>query len=91
MYLLAAGYIQRRLIKAMESLSVRYDGTVRNQVEQVIQLRYGEDGLDATHVEFQNINTIKPSKPAFEKKYRFDPTNERRVLWFEQTGPNRLY
>jgi len=76
------GYIQRRLIKAMESLSVRYDGTVRNQVEQVIQLRYGEDGLDATHVEFQSIPTIKPSQPIFEKKFKFDPTNERSVsLW----------
>ncbi|XP_067948896.1 DNA-directed RNA polymerase II subunit RPB1-like [Watersipora subatra] len=73
------GYIQRRLIKAMESLSVRYDGTVRNQVEQVIQLRYGEDGLDATHVEFQSIPTIKPSQPIFEKKFRFDPTNERQL------------
>ena len=61
----------------MESLSVRYDGTVRNQVEQVIQLRYGEDGLDATHVEFQDIPTIKPSQPIFERKFRFDPTNER--------------
>lgn len=74
-----AGYIQRRLIKAMESLSVRYDGTVRNQVEQVIQLRYGEDGLDATHVEFQDIPTIKPSQTVFEKIYKFDPTNERYV------------
>ena len=61
----------------MESLSVRYDGTVRSQVEQVIQLRYGEDGLDATHVEFQGIPTIKPSQPVFEKKFKFDPTNER--------------
>ena len=63
----------------MESLSVRYDGTVRNQVEQVIQLRYGEDGLDGTHVEFQGIPTIKPSQPVFEKKFKFDPTNERYV------------
>ena len=64
----------------MESLSVRYDGTVRNQVEQVIQLRYGEDGLDGTHVEFQGIPTIKPSQPVFEKKFKFDPTNERYVV-----------
>ena len=26
------GYIQRRLIKAMESVMVKYDGTIRNQV-----------------------------------------------------------
>ena len=33
------GYIQRRLIKAMESVMVNYDGTVRNAVGQVIQFR----------------------------------------------------
>lgn len=34
------GYIQRRLIKAMESVMVNYDGTVRNAVGQVIQFRW---------------------------------------------------
>jgi DNA-directed RNA polymerase II subunit RPB1 len=34
------GYIQRRLIKAMESVMIHYDGTVRNSVGQLIQLRY---------------------------------------------------
>ncbi|XP_046374548.1 DNA-directed RNA polymerase II subunit RPB1-like [Haliotis rufescens] len=71
------GYIQRRLIKAMESVMVKYDGTIRNQVEQLVQLRYGEDGLDATHVEFQSMPSLKPSNRAFEKKFKFEPTNER--------------
>jgi DNA-directed RNA polymerase II subunit RPB1 len=39
------GYIQRRLIKAMESVMIKYDGTIRNQIEQLIQFTYGEDGL----------------------------------------------
>jgi len=73
------GYIQRRLIKAMESVMVNYDGTVRNSVGQLIQLRYGEDGLAAELVEFQSIKTISLSNSAFEKKYKFDPTNERYV------------
>ncbi len=34
---------------------VNYDGTVRNSVGQLIQLRYGEDGLAGEHVEFQVI------------------------------------
>ncbi|CAG9765945.1 unnamed protein product [Ceutorhynchus assimilis] len=71
------GYIQRRLIKAMESVMVNYDGTVRNSVGQLIQLRYGEDGLCGEMVEFQNLPTIKLSTKSFEKKYRFDPSNER--------------
>lgn len=34
------GYIQRRLMKAMESIMVNYDGTVRNALGEVVQLRY---------------------------------------------------
>ncbi|XP_038050606.1 DNA-directed RNA polymerase II subunit RPB1-like isoform X1 [Patiria miniata] len=71
------GYIQRRLIKAMESVMVRYDGTLRNSNDHLVQLRYGEDGLDGTKVEFQNLPTLKPSHKAFEKRFRFDCTNER--------------
>jgi DNA-directed RNA polymerase II subunit RPB1 len=41
------GYLQRRLMKAMETLKVEYDGTVRNARENVIQFSYGADGYDA--------------------------------------------
>ncbi|PPD96835.1 hypothetical protein GOBAR_DD06103 [Gossypium barbadense] len=37
------GYIQRRLVKAMEDIMVKYDGTVRNSLGDVIQFLYGED------------------------------------------------
>lgn len=56
---------------------VAYDGTVRNSNGQVIQFRYGEDGLDGCCVEFQNLPTLKPDNQTFEKKFKFDPTNER--------------
>ena len=39
---------------------VNYDGTVRNAVGQMIQFRYGEDGLAAEAVEFQ-VNWINTS------------------------------
>ncbi|KAH8312801.1 hypothetical protein KR044_012979 [Drosophila immigrans] len=71
------GYIQRRLIKAMESVMVSYDGTVRNSVGQLIQLRYGEDGLCGELVEFQNLPTVKLSNKVFEKRYKFDSSNQR--------------
>jgi DNA-directed RNA polymerase subunit A' len=43
-----SGYMQRRLINALEDLRVDYDGTVRNTVNTVIQFEYGEDGVDPT-------------------------------------------
>lgn len=79
------GYIQRRLIKAMESVMATYDGTVRNSNGQVIQLRYGEDGLDGAAVEFQNLPTLKPNDKAFRDRFRFDATNERHLRRFVYT------
>ncbi len=43
-----SGYMQRRLINALEDLRVEYDQTVRNTAGTVIQFRYGEDGVDPT-------------------------------------------
>ncbi|CAZ85129.1 unnamed protein product [Tuber melanosporum] len=40
------GYIQRRLVKALEDVMAKYDGTVRNSLGDIIQFIYGEDGLD---------------------------------------------
>jgi len=45
------GYIQRRLIKALEDLKFAYDGTVRNNKNKIIQFRYGDDNIDTTKVE----------------------------------------
>ena len=42
-----SGYLQRRLINALQDLKVEYDGTVKEQTSGIIvQFRYGEDGVD---------------------------------------------
>uniref|UniRef100_A0A914ZYQ6 DNA-directed RNA polymerase subunit n=2 Tax=Parascaris univalens TaxID=6257 RepID=A0A914ZYQ6_PARUN len=66
------GYIQRRLMKAMESIMVNYDGTVRNALGEVVQLSYGEDGLDGMWVENQTMPTMRPTTALFEKKFKMD-------------------
>ncbi|MBA0653394.1 hypothetical protein Goklo_020575, partial [Gossypium klotzschianum] len=53
------GYIQRRLVKAMEDIMVKYDGTVRNSLGDVIQFLYGEDGMDAVWIESQKLDSLK--------------------------------
>ncbi|CAD7969333.1 unnamed protein product [Amoebophrya sp. A25] len=40
------GYMQRRLVKALEDLSVNYDLSVRTSNGRVIQFAYGADGLN---------------------------------------------
>ena len=39
------GYIQRKLVKALQDVSVRYDGTVRDSKDNILQRFYGEDGF----------------------------------------------
>lgn len=53
------GYIQRRLVKAMEDIAVHYDGTVRNSLHDIVQFVYGEDGMDSIAVESQVLDTVK--------------------------------
>ena len=56
-----SGYMQRRLINALEHLRVEYDGTVRNSVGDIIQFQYGEDGVDPSksdHGVAVNVNQL---------------------------------
>ncbi|MGQ9468425.1 MAG: DNA-directed RNA polymerase subunit A' [Nitrososphaerales archaeon] len=41
-----SGYMQRRLINALEHLKVEYDLTIRDPYGNIIQFLYGEDGVD---------------------------------------------
>ena len=66
------GYIQRRLVKAMEDVMAKYDGTVRNSLGDIVQFVYGEDGLDGAHIESQRLDIITCSDAQFEKKFRVD-------------------
>lgn len=80
-----SGYMQRRLINALEHLRVEYDGTVRNSVGDVVQFSYGEDGVDPSksdHGVAVNIGqltertklTMEKGKPA-TKEYIMEKIN----------------
>ncbi len=66
------GYIQRRLIKALEDVVVKYDGTVRNSLGSVIQFAYGEDGMDATFLETQKPPTLDMRKKDLREHFEID-------------------
>jgi len=65
------GYIQRKLIKALEDVIVKYDGTVRDSQNNLIQLMYGEDGFAAEFIEKQVV-TLDESEPKFEAEYHWN-------------------
>ncbi|PVV01996.1 hypothetical protein BB560_003562 [Smittium megazygosporum] len=66
------GYIQRRLVKALEDIMVQYDGTVRNSLGAIVEFAYGEDGMDALFLETQKLDNLTISDNRFEQLHRID-------------------
>eukprot|EP01105_Mastigella_eilhardi_P009824 TRINITY_DN229_c0_g1_i2.p1 TRINITY_DN229_c0_g1~~TRINITY_DN229_c0_g1_i2.p1 ORF type:complete len:1834 (+),score=472.26 TRINITY_DN229_c0_g1_i2:323-5824(+) len=65
------GYIQRRLMKAMEDIQCKYDGTVRNSSGDVIQFLYGEDGMDGAFIEKQTLESIRLGDDKLADRFRW--------------------
>jgi DNA-directed RNA polymerase beta' subunit len=57
----STGYIQRKLIKGLEDLMVNYDMTVRTNKGKIVQFSYGDDNIDTTKVESQNLQIVSMS------------------------------
>jgi DNA-directed RNA polymerase beta' subunit len=63
------GYIQRQLVKAMEDLAVQYDGSVRDSRMNIVQFKYGEDGINATKIESASLGLGKLSDTDIKRDY----------------------
>ena len=70
------GYIQRKLIKAMEDCKVVYDLSVRNANGNVIQFKYGEDGMDYNKIETQHSDLLSSKMDIIESKHMFSPNED---------------
>lgn len=68
------GYLQRKLVKAMEDCKVNYDGTVRNAGGNIVQFLYGEDGMDPTKIEKQKLDTVDMTPEQIIETFGFSPT-----------------
>ncbi len=53
-----SGYMQRRLVNALQDLSVQPDGTVMDNRGIVIQTKYGEDGVDPAKSDYGKVADI---------------------------------
>lgn len=63
------GYLQRKLVKAMEDCKIGYDYTVRNASGSIVQFLYGEDGMDASKIESQPLHFIEMDLAHMRKEY----------------------
>jgi DNA-directed RNA polymerase beta' subunit len=71
-----SGYIQRKLIKAMEDLKIFHDSTVRNANGDIVQFLYGYDGIDASGGIEGNQNDLATDKYAELKNKFYFKENE---------------
>ena len=62
------GYIQRKLVKAMEDLMVHHDYSVRSSSGSIVQFVYGNDGMDGTYIESQPLLLTKYSVEEIQDK-----------------------
>mmetsp|Transcript_61091 Transcript_61091/g.144156 ORF Transcript_61091/g.144156 Transcript_61091/m.144156 type:complete len:1479 (-) Transcript_61091:130-4566(-) len=93
------GYMARRLMKALEDLSIHYDNTVRNSHGGIVQFRYGDDGLDPLLMEDDDGRPLNLRRMLLRStalvhangEPALDPMEGQRVIqkWFEQPVPFR--
>jgi len=78
-----SGYMQRRLINALEHLKLEYDSTVRDPQGNIIQYLYGEDGIDpakSDHGEAVNISRIIESESVVDEGTRANEDEIKHIL-----------
>lgn len=51
-----SGYMERRLVGALQDLKVEYDGTIRDAANRIVQFVPGEDGLDPSKIDKSGID-----------------------------------
>ncbi len=66
------GYIQRRLVKGMEDIQVKYDMTVRNNRNKIIQFNYGGNNFDTSKIETQKMEIVSMSYEEIYTIFNFE-------------------
>lgn len=86
-----SGYVQRKLIKSMEDISVKYDGTVRNSNNTIIQFIYGDSGIDTTKQSFFNLNILEMSNSDIATKIKFTDQELKNFKNFNSSDNDKYY
>jgi DNA-directed RNA polymerase subunit A' len=87
-----SGYMQRRLINALEHLKIEYDHTVRDPHGNIIQYMYGEDGVDpakSDHGEAVNVARLIESESIVDDGKKASDAEIRNILlkYAEELNP----
>ncbi len=84
-----SGYMQRRLINALEHLKIEYDQTVRDPHGNVVQYLYGEDGIDpakSDHGEAVNISRLIEAEAIVDEGRKATENDVKNII--KEYGPD---
>jgi hypothetical protein len=73
------GYIQRQLIKGLEDISVKYDNTVRNSKNIIIQYIYGENGIEQSSQSEISIQLVDMNNDKIENIFSFTKSEMKKL------------
>jgi len=65
------GYLQRKIIKGLEDISIKYDGTNRNSRGVIIQYVYGENGINQASQTEIKLNIMDMDNKKLENTFSF--------------------
>lgn len=78
------GYVQRKLIKVLEDIKVEYDGTVRNANDKVIQMVYGDSGINTEKQIHQKIQLMGLNNKSIRERYIYGPDELKKMTYSEK-------
>ncbi|KAH8584068.1 DNA-directed RNA polymerase I [Cryptosporidium sp. chipmunk genotype I] len=76
-----SGYLQRCILKGLESMIVNYDGTVRSEDDTIVQFIYGDDGIDVSKSSYlSKLEDLVRNKSLLERDVKFEESMRNRFL-----------
>lgn len=86
-----SGYIQRKLIKSLEDLCIKYDNTVRNANNTILQFVYGDSGIDTTKQSIQPLKMLELSNAEISNKIKFTEQELKNFKGFTSKDNDKYY
>ncbi|PPS94198.1 DNA-directed RNA polymerase subunit [Cryptosporidium hominis] len=76
-----SGYLQRCILKGLESMIVNYDGTVRSEDDTIVQFIYGDDGIDVSKSSYlSKLEDLVRNKTLLERDVKFEESMGNKFL-----------
>lgn len=84
------GYLQRQIRVALEDLITQHDGSVRDATGNLVQISYGEDGINATKLESQPLPLASMTDDDIRRHYEAEGVEpERQQRYYDAAKADR--